>query len=78
MSDQDNTTEPDGQEAEPTACMPCRGTGKVISNLGGAPSMVVCPWCSGGGMRIPDKDAQSAWLGATDGGAQAPAADLPD
>jgi len=26
-------------------CGPCRGTGRVISNLGGSPSELTCPWC---------------------------------
>jgi hypothetical protein len=43
--------------------MPCRGTGKVISNLGGAPSSVTCPWCDGSGVRAGGSDAQSKWLG---------------
>jgi hypothetical protein len=42
--------------------MPCRGTGKVISNLGGEPSDVTCPWCDGGGVRVAGSDAQSKWL----------------
>jgi DnaJ-class molecular chaperone len=42
--------------------MPCRGTGKVISNLGGTPSSVTCPWCDGSGTRVPGIDAQSKWL----------------
>jgi DnaJ-class molecular chaperone len=46
----------------PRECMPCRGTGKVISNLGGAPSTVTCPWCDGGGVRLPGIDAQAKWL----------------
>jgi DnaJ-class molecular chaperone len=45
----------------PRECMPCRGTGQLISNLGGTPSEVTCPWCAGGGVRIPGTDAQSAW-----------------
>jgi len=43
--------------------MPCRGTGKVISNLGGAPSTVTCPWCEGGGVRLAAVDAQAKRLG---------------
>ena len=43
--------------------MPCRGTGKVISNLGGTPSTVTCPWCDGSGVRIAGIDAQAKWLG---------------
>jgi hypothetical protein len=42
--------------------MPCRGTGEVISNLGGTPAKVKCPWCEGTGVRVPGIDAQAAWL----------------
>ena len=49
---------------EPRECMPCRGSGKLISNLGGSPSTVTCPWCEGGGVRIPGIDAQARWAGA--------------
>ena len=45
----------------PRECMPCRGTGSVISNLGGTPSTVTCPWCDGTGVRVPETDAQSKW-----------------
>jgi hypothetical protein len=50
--------------------MPCRGSGKLISNLGGSPSAVTCPWCEGGGVRIPGVDAQAHWSEAA--GAQQP------
>jgi hypothetical protein len=50
--------------------MACRGSGKVISNLGGSPKKVTCPWCEGGGVRIPGIDAQAHWSGE-------PAADEP-
>jgi hypothetical protein len=43
--------------------MPCRGSGQVISNLGGTPSTVTCPWCGGGGVRLPGIDAQAHWQG---------------
>ena len=43
----------------PQECMPCRGTGRVISNLGGEPSTVPCPWCEGTGVRHPEIDAQA-------------------
>ena len=33
----------------------------MISNLGGSPQDVTCPWCSGTGMRQPGTDAQAAW-----------------
>jgi hypothetical protein len=43
--------------------MPCRGSGKVISNLGGSPSTIDCPWCEGGGVRLVGIDAQAHWAG---------------
>jgi DnaJ-class molecular chaperone len=46
--------------AEPIPCPPCRGTGVLISNLGGSASEVTCPWCEGGGIFRPDHDAQAA------------------
>ncbi len=51
--------------------MPCRGTGRVISNLGGTPSKLTCPWCGGGGVRLAAVDAQARWPDA--GGEQDPA-----
>jgi DnaJ-class molecular chaperone len=51
--------EPDTHESrEPQPCMPCRGRGRVISNLGGARREVTCPWCRGGGVHIAGADAQ--------------------
>lgn len=41
--------------------MACRGTGRVISNLGGTPSTVQCPWCDGSGLRPAAVDAQARW-----------------
>lgn len=46
--------------AVPAACAPCRGTGRVVSNLGGEPSTVPCPWCEGTGTFIAEHDAQAA------------------
>jgi hypothetical protein len=46
----------------PRECMPCRGSGKLISKLGGEPSTVTCPWCDGGGVRLTGIDAQAKWL----------------
>jgi DnaJ-class molecular chaperone len=43
---------------EPRECVPCHGTGKVISNLGGHARKVTCPWCRGGGERLTGMDAQ--------------------
>jgi DnaJ-class molecular chaperone len=51
---------------EPRECMPCRGSGLVISNLGGTPNTVQCPWCGGSGLRLPDVDAQAKWLDGAD------------
>lgn len=65
---------------EPRECMACRGTGEVISNLGGTPSNVECPWCGGSGVRRREIDAQNRWLAerAEAADAQAPAgADAP-
>jgi DnaJ-class molecular chaperone len=55
MADPDERT-----PAAPKPCPPCRGTGQVISNLGGEPSQVPCPWCEGGGVQLPGHDAQAA------------------
>jgi DnaJ-class molecular chaperone len=52
--------EPTAETAEQRECSACRGTGQVISNLGGSPSQVACPWCDGTGRFIPDHDAQAA------------------
>jgi len=41
--------------------MACRGTGRLVSNLGGTPSQVSCPWCRGSGVRAPGIDAQAHW-----------------
>jgi DnaJ-class molecular chaperone len=45
-------------ESDANTCSPCRGTGKLSSNLGGTPHEVRCPWCQGTGTRIPGIDAQ--------------------
>jgi DnaJ-class molecular chaperone len=66
VSDQDDDAAP----AEPQECQPCRGTGKVISNLGGSPSTIDCPWCEGTGVFIPEHDAQAHWR--SEGAADAP------
>jgi hypothetical protein len=41
--------------------MACRGTGRVISNLGGSSSTIACPWCEGSGLRPAEVDAQAHW-----------------
>jgi hypothetical protein len=50
-----------GSEIPPEEiCMPCRGTGRLSSSLGGEPHEVQCPWCHGTGRRIAGIDAQQA------------------
>ena len=52
---------PDAAPADdPGACRACRGTGKLISNKGGSPHEVTCPWCDGSGRFEPGHDAQAA------------------
>jgi DnaJ-class molecular chaperone len=51
---------------ERTTCTPCRGTGQVISNLGGTRSTVACPWCEGTGRFPQGHDAQARWESAGD------------
>jgi DnaJ-class molecular chaperone len=53
----DEAAEPPADEA----CRPCRGSGTVISNLGGTPSEVACPWCEGTGRQTTGRDAQARW-----------------
>ena len=68
MSAEETTEAP-----EPRPCGVCRGTGQVVSNLGGTPSRVPCPWCEGTGAFLPGHDAQAARReGAAAGDAGAP------
>jgi DnaJ-class molecular chaperone len=48
------------QALDPSPCTVCRGTGTLISNLGGSPSQVPCSWCEGTGTFLPEHDAQVA------------------
>jgi DnaJ-class molecular chaperone len=59
-AEHDGEEETSGAEeaGEPRVCMPCHGTGKVISNLEGRARSVTCPWCRGGGKRLVGVDAQ--------------------
>ena len=45
---------------DPQLCTACRGTGQVISGLGGTPQSVTCPWCGGSGRFQTGHDAQAA------------------
>jgi DnaJ-class molecular chaperone len=51
----------DDQTPSDTPCPPCRGTGKVISMLGGERREVTCPWCEGEGTFRAEHDAQARW-----------------
>ncbi len=64
----DNDERPETSH-EPRECMACRGTGRVISNLGGTPSEVPCPWCEGTGMRVEGIDAQARWPASSEAAA---------
>ena len=48
----------DGEDR--SVCTPCRGTGRVVSTLGGDAHEVTCPWCGGSGRFSPGRDAQQA------------------
>jgi DnaJ-class molecular chaperone len=50
-----------------TPCPPCRGTGRIVSHLGGSASTVTCPWCEGTGHVLPGHDAQAARGGGAAG-----------
>jgi len=45
-------------DGDRSVCTPCRGTGRVISNLGGHEHQVECPWCGGSGHFVAGRDAQ--------------------
>jgi len=51
-----------GEEPGSEPCIPCHGTGKVISNLGGERKVLECPWCAGKGVRTAGVDAQEHWI----------------
>ena len=54
---------PDEHAFDPQRCTACRGTGRVISTLGGERHEVPCPWCEGSGRFIAGHDAQAARAG---------------
>jgi len=58
---------PSSPDDDRSQCTPCRGTGKVVSGLGGTPHEVACPWCGGSGRFQAGRDAQAA---PTEGGGQ--------
>jgi DnaJ-class molecular chaperone len=54
MADDANSSSDEGK-----TCPPCRGTGRIVSHLGGSASTVTCPWCEGTGRVLPGHDAQA-------------------
>jgi len=52
------SVDPAQPDQDRRACNPCRGSGRVISNLGGERREVTCPWCEGNGEFKPEHDAQ--------------------
>lgn len=64
----EETEDPPGGDAPagPEPCSPCRGTGKVVSQLGGKREEIPCPWCDGGGIRLPEHNAQARFKGETE------------
>ena len=61
-------------EAAPPTCPPCRGTGRVVSRLGGSSATVTCPWCEGTGRVIPGHDAAARWRAKRGGDDDGPSA----
>jgi DnaJ-class molecular chaperone len=59
MAEEDATT----TETETRRCPPCRGTGRIVSRLGGSAQTITCPWCEGTGHVIPGHDAQAGKRG---------------
>ena len=47
------------EDEDRSVCTPCRGTGKLVSGLGGSPHEVTCPWCGGSGRFSSGQDAQA-------------------
>ncbi len=41
-------------------CRPCRGSGRVLSMLGGHEHKVTCPWCVGSSEFIVGRNAQES------------------
>jgi len=55
--DEESAAAPAVDEAH-RECWVCRSTGKLISGADGEPHEVVCPWCEGTKLTIPEHDAQ--------------------
>ncbi len=46
------------EDEDRSVCTPCRGTGRLVSGLGGTSHEVTCPWCGGSGRFAPGRNAQ--------------------
>jgi DnaJ-class molecular chaperone len=68
-----STDEETPEDIEPVACTVCRGTGTLISNLGGSPFEAPCAWCEGTGTFLPDHDAQAQRRAAAEAAGETPA-----
>jgi hypothetical protein len=72
----EDQNETSGEGTGPEPCSPCRGTGRVISQLGGKREEITCPWCDGEGTRRgSEHDAQARFK---DAAAHAQQPDEPD
>lgn len=68
MNSAPNGADEGGAQQTPSReCMACRGSGKVISHLGGEPETITCPWCDGTGTRGAISDAQARWRTSEEG-----------
>ncbi len=52
--------QPNGWDSGRVTCRPCRGTGRVLSMLGGQEHELGCPWCAGSGEFVAGRDAQQS------------------
>jgi len=74
VSTDPDSIDPDAEAPEPSPCQACRGLGTVVSNLGGEPTTVTCPWCDGTTMFLPGHNAQAHWATDAPDASDAPAA----
>jgi len=54
------STGSDRPDSDRSTCTPCRGTGQLISRLGGEAHSLPCPWCGGTGSFQAGRDAQES------------------
>jgi DnaJ-class molecular chaperone len=63
-------TEQATEPIAPEPCSACRGSGVVVSGLGGESHQLPCPWCDGSGVMLREHDAQAHWRVAADADAR--------